>query len=605
MELVDNTEYTTENLTQIIKDNYGIPIKIIDGIIKETGKYKNKENNQIFIVDDNNWYMFCQPNIITKFCKISYEKIIEFEKSKNDNNKIYWGYNKNFYIFGKTLDKILYLHQVIMNYYGNGRGTGGNDTEICSIDHINRNRLDNSYNNLRIATRKEQEQNSKGIMDGTKRERRQDACELPDDLTQEMMPKYVTFNKNVWNKEKNKVRYFFRIEHHPLLGDKVWESSKSMNVTNEEKLNKTIEILDGLDNGILPKPKIRDMPKYTYFAEKDNGKYKLVYDNRDNNLTKVMTIQEESFDITNVNDIQKQLYIFNRIIVSTFEEENSLFDDNYEYTGDFIDESEYYKLPKYVTTCKDRESNILCYAKKLDSDKTINKKITLRDEYDKLSDNEKNEELIRLNNELIKKYNKEYDFMDLTDEEHKKIEYENTFELPTYIRIAESPIDGNLYMYFSKGKGKMRLSKSMKLLKNYNLSKELLRFHAILKVFGEEYTFQLPEHVKNYREDPIILPDNIFINDQCDKPYIFEIKDETTYYMYLPEKYEISEVVEEFISGEPIQEIKLNTEQQKERNILKNISISKKGKYMILCYQNKQNNLKFNEYITLPDKEYD
>jgi hypothetical protein len=132
-----------------------------------------------------------------------------------------------------------------------------------------------------------------------------------------------------------------------------------------------------------------------------------------------------------------------------------------------------------------------------------------------------------------------------------------------------------------------------------------LRFHAILKVFGEEYTFQLPEHVKNYREDPIILPDNIFINDQCDKPYIFEIKDETTYYMYLPEKYEISEVVEEFISGEPIQEIKLNTEQQKERNILKNISISKKGKYMILCYQNKQNNLKFNEYITLPDKEYD
>ena len=47
--------------------------------------------------------------------------------------------------------------------------------------------------NLRIATRKEQEQNSKGIKEGTKRERKQSAKDLPEGITQEMMKKYVVY----------------------------------------------------------------------------------------------------------------------------------------------------------------------------------------------------------------------------------------------------------------------------------------------------------------------------------------------------------------------------------------------------------------------------
>jgi hypothetical protein len=602
MELPTETEYTTEILTEIIKNNFGIPIDFIGGIVKEKGKYKNKENNQIWIIDDNNWYMFCQPHVITKLCKISYENIIEFEKKIK---KLSWYYYKTGYICTTIHNhniSTIAMHQVIMNYYGNGRGTGGADSDISSIDHMDRNRLNNSYNNLHIATRKEQEDNSKGIMDGTKRERRYDACELPDDITQQMMPKYVTFNKNVWDQLKGKVRYYFRIEHHPLMNGKIWESSKSMKLTNEEKLNKTIEVLNKLNNGILPEPNIRDMPKYTYFTKNEKDKYTLNYDNRDKKFTKKMTIQDELFDFKNIDDIQKQLYIFNKKITYTFGEECSIFDENYEYTGTFIDDNEYIELPKYISSYIDKESAILCYTKRTENKVCINKKITLKCPYNELNEKEKDAELLRLNCELIKKYGKEYDFMGLTDEEHKNIEESLIGRLPTYIRIHRLPIDGSMYMYFEKGKGKERLNKSMKLLKNYNLHKELLRFHTILAQYGTEYTFELPVIVN---VPPIELPKNIYINDQCDNPYIFEIKAGKSYYMYLPDKYSISEVLQDFLNGEPIEEIKLATEQQKGKNSLKNISIAKKGKYMTLCYQLRENINKISEYITLPSDVFD
>jgi hypothetical protein len=56
---------------------------------------------------------------------------------------------------------------------------------------------------------------------------------------------------------------------------------------------------------------------------------------------------------------------------------------------------------------------------------------------------------------------------------------------------------------------------------------------------------------------------------------IFEIKGDKSYYMNLPERYNIADVVEEFVKGELVEELKYNTEQQKGRNDLKNVSISK------------------------------
>ena len=64
--------------------------------------------------------------------------------------------------------------------------------EYLAIDFLHNKNVNNSLKNLRIATRKEQEQeqNSKGIKDGTKRERKKSAKDLPEGITQEMMKKY-------------------------------------------------------------------------------------------------------------------------------------------------------------------------------------------------------------------------------------------------------------------------------------------------------------------------------------------------------------------------------------------------------------------------------
>ena len=99
-----------------------------------------------------------------------------------------------------------------MNFYGNGKGTKNE-----SVDHIDQDPLNNCFDNLRIATRSDQEQNSKGIKNGTKRERKQNAKELPEGITQDMMRKYVVYYKECYNREKDLHREFFKIEKHPLL----------------------------------------------------------------------------------------------------------------------------------------------------------------------------------------------------------------------------------------------------------------------------------------------------------------------------------------------------------------------------------------------------
>ena len=106
-----------------------------------------------------------------------------------------------------------YLHDLIMRRIEDKSG------DKYSVDHINQDKLDNRRENLRWATQSQQNRNR------GKKNRSKIARPLPDGLTQDMMPKYVNYNKECYNKEKNLWREFFRIENHPNLTKKSISSS--------------------------------------------------------------------------------------------------------------------------------------------------------------------------------------------------------------------------------------------------------------------------------------------------------------------------------------------------------------------------------------------
>jgi len=134
-----------------------------------------------------------------------------------------------------------------MDTWGNGKGTS-----VVSVDHIDRNPLNNRYDNLRVATMQEQQKNSKGTADdGSKRERKHSARALPDGITQDMMRKYVVYYFEYLDKEHTRSREFFKVEKHPKL-EKPWMSSKSEKVSLLDKLKSANDVVSNLEKGIFP-----------------------------------------------------------------------------------------------------------------------------------------------------------------------------------------------------------------------------------------------------------------------------------------------------------------------------------------------------------------
>ena len=168
--------------------------------------------------------MYCEPDKLVHLCKKSFKKIQEFEQ--NNSGKLTWYFHPNGYIQGSNN---LYMHQVITGCYGNGQGTMN-----ISVDHKDRNKLNNCFDNLKIATRKEQQENTKSA-DGERKARSKSAKPLPDGITNDMMKKYIVYYKECYNKEKNLYREFFKIEKHPKL-EKPWIGSKSNKISIIDKL---------------------------------------------------------------------------------------------------------------------------------------------------------------------------------------------------------------------------------------------------------------------------------------------------------------------------------------------------------------------------------
>jgi hypothetical protein len=72
-------------------------------------------------------------------------------------------------------------------------------------------------------------------LDEKKRKRQHSAQKLPDGIKQEDMPKHVVYCSEVYGKDKQNFRDFFRIEKHPNQ-KKIWSTSKSMKLSIQEKL---------------------------------------------------------------------------------------------------------------------------------------------------------------------------------------------------------------------------------------------------------------------------------------------------------------------------------------------------------------------------------
>lgn len=245
-----------------------------EGHYKKTGKDAYIMKNPMWKIDDDLFIIYCEHD---NLCMVDKESIKRIEVYEEKHKKITIFKNENNYYLTSNN---LFIHQIIMDCYGNGKGT-----KKISVDHIDQNPENNCYSNLRIADRKTQEQNTKGIKPGTKRERKQNATSLPDGITQDMLPKYVVYYNRCYNKEKQLYREFFEINSHPKQNGKYISSSKSNKVSIFEKLEDIKQKLLSLDcdtydtNYIIPDK----YPKGVYIKE-IRGSNHFVFDLRTEDL---------------------------------------------------------------------------------------------------------------------------------------------------------------------------------------------------------------------------------------------------------------------------------------------------------------------------------
>ena len=189
--------------------------------------------------------MYCEPNQYCELCPASYQKILEYEANHNKGEKMTWYRTQNGYISCHSNN--VFIHQVIMDTWGQGDYTS--KTNI--VAHLDRNPLNNRYDNLRVDTLQEhQKYNSTAAGDDDKRERKRSAKELPPGLTQSMMKRYVTYNHEWLNTEHTRSREYFKVEHPKL--EKSWVTSKSEKVSLLQKLEDANKVVSDLEKGIFP-----------------------------------------------------------------------------------------------------------------------------------------------------------------------------------------------------------------------------------------------------------------------------------------------------------------------------------------------------------------
>ena len=224
-------------------------------IEKRNMYWKVSKNNEIF------YMMSCRNTdkkiSFIKFSIDSLQKVLNIE-----NNRHSWHIGENGYAkvsFNKNKIRInRYLHQHLMDYYGNG-----SDKSKETIDHINRDKLDNRMENLRLLSQSEQNMNT------GKRNRKHNAQPLPDGLTQEDLPKWVVYYREKIYPENGKYREFFKIESCPY-SDKIIYGTKSNKVSIRDKLKEIVEKLEKLKINYESKEKTNDNKEITEINSNSN-----------------------------------------------------------------------------------------------------------------------------------------------------------------------------------------------------------------------------------------------------------------------------------------------------------------------------------------------
>ena len=213
-------------------NEYILSLPQFNGHINKLGKSAGIVKNTIYLDKPNNIaFVNCGDNIWS---------IIDYQNHNKIQNYfsevLTWYKLSNGYIGAHTNlhnAKIIYLHQYLMHI-------GKDQKDNLSVDHINRDKLDNRLCNLRWADQSTQNENRDKVA------RHKNAQELPDGIGP--LPKYVTYNKEIYDKTNGSEREFFRIESHPLLPI-VWSSSKSNKVSIVDKYNETLNRLKELSEG--------------------------------------------------------------------------------------------------------------------------------------------------------------------------------------------------------------------------------------------------------------------------------------------------------------------------------------------------------------------
>ncbi len=179
------------------------------------------------------YILYCETNAYTKFSVEDYKEVINPIENKYPT----WHIEKIGYIQTKNYitRTTVYLHQIICKKHNEKKYA------TLSVDHKNRDKLDNRKENLRFATQSEQNQNT------DKRNRKYNAKKLPEGLRQEDMPKYVLYYSEMYGTNKDKFREWLNIEKHPKQNEKRWSTSKSIKISIKEKLDQAKAKLEELD----------------------------------------------------------------------------------------------------------------------------------------------------------------------------------------------------------------------------------------------------------------------------------------------------------------------------------------------------------------------